>query len=117
MENELLLETFAYGVGHSISYFLIMGILISIFDLIYETALEKNYKRKSFIGKLSSREYSLLQAKINECEKDLNNENINELGTLLFCFVNAKKLEIKRRKKFWNKLKFWKRKDEKNEQV
>lgn len=111
MENELLLETFAYGVGHGIFHFLIMGIFISIFDLIYETALEKKYRRNSLIGKLSSREYSLLQAKINECEKDLNNENINELGTLLFCFVNAKKLEIKRSKKFWDKLKFWKRKD------
>lgn len=109
MENELLLETFAYGVGHSTSYLLIMSILISTFNLIYEIALEKRYKRNSLIGKLSSREYSLLQAKINECEKDLNNENINELGTLLFCFVNAKKIKIKRSKKFWNKFKFWKR--------
>ena len=111
MENELLLETFDYGIGHGIFYFLIMGILISTFDLIYEIALEKRYKRKSLIGKLSLREYSLLEAKINECEKDLNNENINELGTLLFCFVNAKKIKIKRSKKFWNKFKFWKRKD------
>lgn len=111
MENEILLETFAYGVGYGISYLLVIGILISIFNLIYEIAMEKNYKRNSFIGKLSSREYNLLQAKINECEKDLNNKNINELGTLLFCFVNAKKIEIKRRKKFFDKLKFWKRKD------
>lgn len=111
MENQLLLETFTYGIGYGISHIFIMAILISIFDLIYEIALEKRYKRNSFIGKLSSREYSLLQAKINECEKDLNNKNINELGTLLFCFVYAKKLKIKRSKKFWNKFKFWKRKE------
>ena len=113
MENELLLETFAYSIGHGIAYgislYFILGILFSILDLIYETALEKQWKRKSLIGKLSSREYSLLEAKINECKKDFNNKNRDELGSLLCCFVWAKELEIKQRKKFFDKLKFWKK--------
>lgn len=109
MENELLLETFAYGIGYGISMFWGISLLVSIFDLIYETALEKQWKRKSLIGKLSSREYSLLEEKINECKKDFNNKNRDELGSLLCCFVWAKELEIKQRKKFFDKLKFWKK--------
>lgn len=109
MENELLLETFAYGIGYGISMLWGIGLLVSIFDLIYETALEKQWKRKSLIGKLSSREYSLLEEKINECKKDFNNKNRDGLGSLLCCFVWAKELEIKQRKKFFDKLKFWKK--------
>ena len=109
MENELLLETFSYGIGYGISYFFTMGILISIFDLIYENKKKKNWRRKSFIKHLDNEDIEMINyilsssyAKSINCQKE-------EIGNII---VNAYEKDIKLkkiRKEQWDKLKFWKK--------
>lgn len=113
MENELLLETFAYGVGHGISYFFIMSILISIFDLIYETALEKRWRKNSFIKYLDEDDIRLINYYLSDTYLTSIHCQETAIGRII---LNAyqdkedlKKFRKQRRKEFFNKLKFWKK--------
>lgn len=106
MENELLLETFAYGMGYGLAMFWVFGLLISLFDLVYETTLEKMWRRNK-LKFLSVEDIELINYKLNTYYAE------NDIGKIIVnAYKNQNDLKTFRkenRKKFWNKFKFWKK--------
>ena len=107
MENELILKAFVYGIGYGLSMFWWIGLLISIFELIYETALEKKWRRNN-LKFLSNEDIELINYKLNTYYAE------NDIGKIIVnAYKNQNDLKTFRKenkKKFFNKLKFWKKK-------
>lgn len=96
-----------FGLSMGMGYIFMFPVML--FDLIYETAMEKRSKRKTLLGKLSVRECMLIEDRFNECKENFTNENLKKLGDYTFCFLSAQKIIQDERKTFFDKLIFGKK--------
>lgn len=91
---------------------MIVFLICTIISYLYEKTLEIKYKRENtYSGRLLPEECNLLDNQFKKCEENFTDENLKQLGTLAFTFIKFKKETDEEMKKFWNKFKFWKRKD------
>ena len=98
------------GIRQGFILYCVLGIVFSLFHLLYETAQEKHYKRKgTYSGNLTERECYLLDEKFKKCSENFTDENLKQLGALAFVFIESERKNKEDIKKFWDKFKFWKR--------
>ncbi len=92
--------------------YLIMFMLMSLAEAIYETALEKRWRRNSFIKYLDEDDIALINYHLSDTYLTSIHCQETIIGRII---VNAyqdkedlKKFRKQKRKEFFDKLKFWK---------
>ena len=98
-----------------IPLFIFVSILYGCFllmECLHEYIYGNQYKRKhTYSGKLTERQYYLLDELAKTCKEEMTEQSFKELGSYLFVFIEDEKKNREDIKTFFDKLKFWKRKD------
>ena len=98
---------------HLLPIMILPFLMVSLAEYLFEWAMEKQWRRKSFIKHLDNKDIEIINYYLSDTYLTSINCQETVIGRVILNAYNKdielKKLRKQRRKKFFDKLKFWKK--------